>query len=108
MCVDGRYRNSYHKECLINYLRHNGFSYIHPQKSDYGYYYKKRIDNEYVVIDIVKFDDIKAQYIFDLLVVYCSNNRKYPIIGSSGDRIIVLEFNIFKHKAIIDDLFLEK
>lgn len=31
MCVDIRYRNSYHKECLINYLKHNGFSYIHPQ-----------------------------------------------------------------------------
>lgn len=108
MCVDIRYRNSYHKECLINYLKHNGFSYIHPQKSDYGYYYKKRTGNEYVVIDIVEFDDIKAQYIFDLLVVKCSNKRKYPIIGGSDDRIIVLGFNIFKHKAIIDDLFLEK
>lgn len=104
MCVDIRYRNSYHKECLINYLKHNGFSYIHPPKSDYGYYYKKRIDNEYVVIDIVKFDDIKAQYIFDLLIVHCNNNRKYPIIGSSGERIIVSEFNIFKDRAIIEDL----
>lgn len=104
MCVDIRYRNSYCKEYLIDYLKHKGFSYIQPSKSNYGYYYKKRTDNEYVVIDIVKIDDIKAQYIFDLLLVHCNNNSKYPIIGSSGERIIVSEFNIFKDRAIIDDL----
>lgn len=104
MCVDSRYRNSDHKKCLINYLEHRGFSYVHPQKSNYGYYYKKRTDNEYVVIDIIECDDIKAQYTFDLLVVHCDNNRKYPIIDSSNNRSIASGFNIFKDRAILDDL----
>lgn len=108
MCVDCQYRNNYYKESLINYLKHTNFNYIHPQKSNYGYYYKKTTDNEYVVIDIVEFDDIKTQYYFDLLVMHCNNNEKYPIIGINDERTIVTEFNIFKHRAIIDDLLSKK
>lgn len=106
MCVDSRYRNIYYKDCLINYLKNGGFIFVNPKNSTYGYYYKNISNNEYVVVDIVKFDDGKAQYIFDLLVVPSKGNSKYPIIYNGDERTIIYGFNIFKHRNIIDGLFL--
>lgn len=105
MSVDRRYRNIYYKDCLINYLKNSSFIFVNPQNSKYGYYYKKRSNNEYVVVDIVTFDDDKAQYVFDLLVVPCKGNRKYPRIYNGDEQTILLGFNIFEHRNIIDDLF---
>lgn len=105
MSVDSRYRNIYYKDCLINYLKNSGFIFVNPKNSTYGYYYKKAYDNEYVVVDIVKFDDDNAQYIFDLLVVPSKNNSTYPIIYNGEERTLICNFNIFKHRNVIDGLF---
>lgn len=107
MCVDSRYRNIYYKDCLINYLKNSGFIFVKPKNSAYGYYYKNISNNEYVVVDIVNFDDGNAQYIFDLLIVPSKGHSKYPIIYSGDERNIICNFNICKHRNYIDKLFID-
>lgn len=56
------------------------------------------------MVDIAKFDDDNAQYIFDLLVVPCKDNCNYPIIYNGDERTIICDFNILKHRSLIDEL----
>ncbi len=108
MSIDSKYRNKYNRDSLIDYLKKSQFDFVHPRNSKYGYYYKKRSNNEYVVIDIARFDDNHAQYVFDLLVVSRKRNSTYPMIDNEDRKTVVCDFNIFTHRNLIDDLFIDR
>lgn len=81
MCVDHVYRNLYIKDETIKYLQENDFVFTKPKESRYGFYYKHCATTEnYVIVDVVTFDEQKSLYVFDLLLVTHATNYVIRIL----------------------------
>ena len=105
MCVDHVYRNLYIKDETIKYLQENDFVFTKPKESRYGFYYKHCATTEnYVIVDVVTFDEQKSLYVFDLLLVSDTCDKlRHPYINGNNYAKIIYGFNIFKNRKDIEE-----
>ncbi len=105
MCVDPVYRNLYIKDETIKYLQENDFVFTKPKASRFGFYYKHCASAEnYVIVDIVIYDEQKPLYVFDLLLVrHTCGKLCHPYINGNNYTKIIYGFNILKNRKDIEE-----